>query len=170
MKRKIFFVCVSILLSINMLNAQNGKLKGVVQYQYNDYVGYKVDVGAEVYVVLKQNAPSLFDISKWNDYEKSAVASIKWWDYLNGPASTFPGLDADCVKQLELLMEKIDDIALVDNSGKYELELPYGEYYVIAKSKNRSRSFSITEKEGRILVKEVVISKPTTILSFDFDY
>ena len=67
-------------------------------------------------------------------------------------------------------MEKIDDIALVDNSGKYELELPYGEYYVIAKSKNRSRSFSTTEKEGRILVKEVVISKPTTILSFDFDY
>ena len=105
MKRKIFFVCVSILLSINMLNAQNGKLKGDVQYQYNDYVGYKVDVGAEVYVVLKQNAPSIFDISKWNDYEKSAVASIKWWDYLNEPAGTFPGLDADCAKQLELVME-----------------------------------------------------------------
>lgn len=168
--RKLLFLAVVLFTSIFSLNAQNAKLKGIVQYQYNDHVGYKVDIGAEVYVISKQNAPSSFNISEWNEYEKSAIVSIKYWDYINEPADAFTKLDPLCAKQLKLAMECIEDIALVDSSGKYELELEYGTYYIIAKSKNRNRSFSITENNSRILVKEVVINKPITILSFDFCY
>ena len=60
-------------------------------------------------------------------------------------------------------------VGLVDNSGKYEVEIPYGEYYVIAKSANRERS-TVTELTGRVIFKIVKIDKPVKILSFDFDY
>ncbi len=168
---KKMFLLVAVLFATTIgLNAQSAKLKGIVQYQYNDHIGYKVDVGAEVYVISKQNAPSSFSISDWNEYEESAIVSIKYWKYINEPADAFTKLDPLCAEQLKQAMACVEDVALVDNSGKYELDLQYGTYYIIAKSKNRNRSFSITESESRILVKEVVINKPTAILSFDFCY
>ena len=168
---KKLFLLVAILFATSIgLNAQNGKLKGIVQYQFNDHVGYKVDVGAEVYVISKQNELSSLNISNWNEYEKYAIASIKYWEYLGKPLEEFTKLDPLCAMQLKKAMDCIEDLALVDSSGKYELELQYGTYYIIAKSKNRNRSFSLTENNNRILVKEIEINKPTTILSFDFCY
>ena len=149
--------------------AQSGKIKGVVQYKYNDHIGYKIDVGAEIYVVSKSNAPE-FNISKWDEYEKTALASIKFWEYLGEPAASFHPLDAYCNKDYQKMSQLFEDVALVDASGKYELELPYGEYFVFVKSKNRTRSFSQTEKNGRILVKQIRVEKPVALLSFDFDY
>lgn len=166
--KKVITGIACILFSVSVY-AQNGKIKGVVQYKYNDHIGYKIDIGAEVYVISKKNAPN-FNLQKWNEYEDAAKVSIKYWEYLNEPAGTFPDLDTYCKQQYKIVSENFEDVALVDNSGKYELMLPYGEYYIFLKSKNRNRSFSQTENEGRILVKEVNINKPLIILSFDVDY
>lgn len=149
--------------------AQNCKLKGIVQYKFNDNIGYKIDVGAEVYVVLKEKLPN-FKIETWEKYENAAKVSIEYWEYLNEPAGAFPPLDNECKKQFEEASELFEDVSLVDATGNYQLTLPYGEYYIFAISKNRNRSFSNTEKENRIIVKEVILDKPIKILSIDFDY
>lgn len=44
------------------LNAQNCNLKGVVKYEHNDYLGYKIDEGAEIYVISTKNAGVNVDI------------------------------------------------------------------------------------------------------------
>ena len=164
-----FITSITFLLSFVFAYAQNGKIKGIVQYKYNDYIGYKIDVGAEVYAVSKQNAGD-FNLTKWNDYEKTVKTFIEYAEYLDEPIEGLSSLDLYCKRQYEKISERFEEIALVDNSGKYELSLPYGEYYIFVKSKNRNRSFSLTDSEVLILVKEINLSKPLLILSFDVDF
>lgn len=165
---KILLISLFTLICENIF-AQDCKLKGIVQYKFNDNIGYKIDVGAEVYVVSKNKLPKL-NIKTWEEYEKAALISIKYWKYLNEPAEAFSKLDPICKKQLDEASQLFEDVSLVDASGNYQFTLPYGDYYIFAISKNRNRSFSITEKENRVIVKKVKLDRPIKVLSINFDY
>lgn len=171
------------------LNAQNCNLKGVVKYEHNDYLGYKIDEGAEIYVISTKNAGVNVDIYIWNRYEKLAKKYVYYLEYKQDEDLRYYGeetirkmtdfsianekqledLDKICLKQLCYLKDNAEYLELVDSSGKYALQLPYGEYYVLVKSKNRVRPL-VTELTGRVLVERVKIDKPSKILSFDFCY
>lgn len=164
-------------------SAQKCNLQGVVQYYHNKYVGYKLDVGAEVYLISVKNAKNI-NIEQWNSYENLAK---KYYTYCENKQEGFnekesrfianfwdedenrlKDLDAKCSSQYLSISEDFEFIALVDNSGKYELSVPYGEYYIFVKSKHRDRPLT-TESLGRILAKKVKLEKPTKLISFDFD-
>ena len=165
---KILLIPILTLICGNIL-AQSCKLKGIVQYKFNDNIGYKIDVGAEVYIVSENKLPNL-NIKTWEEYENAALVSIKYWEYLNEPAGTFPQLDQLCKKQLDEASQLFEDVSLVDASGNYQFTLPYGDYYIFAISQNRNRPFSLTEKEKRVIGKKVKLDKPIKVLSINFDY
>lgn len=170
------------------LNAQNCNLKGVVKYEYNDYVGYKIDEGAEIYIISTNNAEGV-NAQTWLEYERLAKGYMRYLKYQNdddirylGDAtirrfaefsksqeSSLKELDKKCFEQHAFITNNAEYIELVDGTGKYALQLPYGEYYVLVKSKNRERPL-VTELTGRVLVEKVKIDKPSKILSFDFCY
>lgn len=169
-------------------NAQECNVKGVVKYEYNDYVGYKIDEGAEIYVLSKQKADSI-DIQIWQEYEKIAKNYMRYLRYKNGDDISYLGdetirgfagfstssesrlneLDKKCLHQYFYFVENAEYIEVVDGSGKYSLKLPYGEYFILAKSKNRERPL-VSELTGRVLIEEATVNKPTKIVSFDFCY
>lgn len=188
MKVRLFLFVVFCSLNITYGIAQKCKVQGVVRYEFNDYVGYKVDIGAEIKFIAKEDADSL-NVLHWDEYEKlakkqsyhlimkqSAEDSYVGEDVIRS-FSGFSVEDEARLKELDkiCLIEYVKGVSLssyvglVDNSGKYEVEIPYGEYYVIAKSANRERS-TVTELTGRVIFKLVKIDKPVKILSFDFDY
>lgn len=101
------------------------------------------------------------------------------------------GLDDDAIRRLakftkenetelkelssECLIQYIENksiapyMSLIDSSGKYSIELPYGSYFVFVKSTNRTRP-TFAELTGRLILERVTIDKPTQVLSFDFEY
>lgn len=183
MKKTLLLIAAVVLGAIS-LNAQECKLKGVVRYEYNDYIGFKTDSGAEVYLV-PATTPDV-DIETWNRYETLAKEYMKYLDAKADPdipnnlislftswkdsdKVEFDELDANCTKQYITMKDNCVDIGLVDESGKYELSVPYGEYYILFISKNRERP-TVTELTGRKVVEKVTIDKPVKVLSVDFRY
>lgn len=173
-----------------ILSAQNCNIQGVVQYEYNDYVGYKIDAGAEIGVISLKTANEIgVSVETWDKYEKLAKSYMSYLDFKNDdetryvPESTIRSLlgwsqkDEDelksladeCFSQYIKTVDNFEYIALVDASGKYTLTLPYGEYIIIVKSKHRERPL-VAELTGRIIVEKVKIEKPARIISFDFCY
>ena len=183
------FLVVYLFLNSVLGMAQKCKVQGVVRYKYNDYIRYKEDIGAEISFIAKADADSL-NISHWDEYGRLAQKQSAHKILAKSVESSYAA-NEDVIRSVskfsvndEARLKKLDEICLaeylrgvtlssyvglVDNSGKYEVEIPYGEYYVIAKSANRKRS-TLTEITGRILFKEIQIDKPMKILSFDFDY
>lgn len=181
---KKFVLFTAIIISVLSASAQECKLKGVVRYEYNDYIGFKTDSGAEVYVV-PSNTPDL-DITTWDSYAALAKEYMKYLEAKSDPdipnnlISLFSDwkdsdkvkldeLDSKCLDQYLKMKDNCIDIGLVDESGKYELVVPYGEYYILFVSKNRERP-TVTELTGRKIVEKVTIDKPVKVLSIDFKY
>lgn len=167
------------------VNAQECKLKGFVRYKHNDYVGYRADAGAEVYVVSTKNNHHFNDES-WEAYETYAKQYVEYLMLKNDPEipseylfmftkwrssdkESLDKLDMKCLDQYSKSIDSFEDIALIDESGKYELQLPYGEYYVLVISKNRDRP-TLLEIQGRKLLYKVVLNQASKILSVDFEY
>lgn len=166
-------------------NAQECKLKGFVRYKHNDYVGYRADAGAEVYVLSSQNNRYLKKVS-WDAYEAYAEQYVKYLEVKNDPdvpkgyLSLFTSwsvsdkdnldrLDKECLDQYMKSIDTFEDIALIDESGKYEFQLPYGEYYILVVSKNRDRP-TLLEISSRKMLYKVKLNQPAKILSIDFGY
>lgn len=61
-------------------------------------------------------------------------------------------------------------VALIDNNGTYNVTLPQGEYYVLIKSKNRTRRSYLTDMTGCVHLTEINLTTPTKIFGYDFDY
>lgn len=187
MKKYLTFIVSAFLISIGV-SAQNGNIKGVVKYEYNDYIGYKIDEGAEIYAISVKNAPSV-SYYNWQEYETLAKRNMYYLQLKNDDELAILGdetlrktakfsyvdkvkldeLDRKCMEQFLFMKENAENIELVDASGKYTMSLPYGEYYILAISKNRERPLA-TELTGRKLLEKVTIDKPVKILSFDFCY
>lgn len=188
MKIKFLFLLLLVLISTATLKAQKSNIKGVVRYEHNDYVGYRADVGAEIYVISVQKADSV-DISKCKKYEECAKDYMKYKiekadpdnryiddsmlrlisGFYKADEEALNDLDSYFFNQSSFIKENAEYIELVDESGKYSIELPYGEYYFLAKSNNRDRSL-MSELMGRVLIEKVTIDKPSKIISFDFCY
>lgn len=167
------------------VNAQECKLKGFVRYKHNDYVGYRADAGAEVYVVSTKNN-HYFNVANWNAYETYAKQYVKYLmlkddpeiprEYLfmftkwnNSDKENLDKLDQECLDQYARSKDSFEDIALIDETGKYEFQLPYGEYYVLVISKNRDRP-TLLEISGRKMLYKVTLAQASKILSVDFEY
>jgi hypothetical protein len=188
MQKRILFLIVLLFATSIGLYAQNSNLKGVVQYEYNDYIGYKIDAGAEIYAISTKNATSVND-SIWQEYETLAKRNMEYLSVKNdddinalsdetlrrfanfshADKAKLDRLDKKCMEQFLVIKKNAENIELVDASGKYTMSLPYGEYYILAISKHRERPL-LTELTGRKLLKKVKIDKPAIILSFDFCY
>ena len=183
--KKVVVMFVSLFVLIFGAYAETGKVKGVVQYKYNDYVGFKTDVGAEFYVVSVSKASNV-DVETWEKYEVKTKEYMKYLEYKNDPEipseylrlftswkdadkKVLDELDGKCLEQSLAIKESCEDFDIIDESGKYELTLPYGEYYILFISKNRERP-TVTEITGRKIVKKIKVDKPATLLSIEFGY
>lgn len=183
--KKVTVFFVSLLITAIGAYAQTGKVKGVVQYKYNDYVGFKTDVGAEFYVVSTSKVPNV-NVEDWDKYEAKTKDYMKYLEYKNDPEipsgylhlftswkdadkKVLDELDGKCLEQSLIIKESCEDFDIIDESGKYELTLPYGEYYILFISKNRERP-TVTELTGRKIVKKIKVDKPATLLSIEFGY
>lgn len=61
------------------------------------------------------------------------------------------------------------NLSIIDNSGKYSMSVPYGEYIVVFKSKNRTR-LQLFELSGRLHFESINANKQTLLVSCEFDY
>lgn len=205
MPKKIISLVLITMLTITsfVINAQNraksngNKVKakqectvsGVVRFKYNDYLGYKVDLGANVIAVPVNYIDSILSPDEIVSYEKLAEKQFEYArvqnefkkEGLSGDLAnmvmTFTKSDSDRVDELDKKMveafvkakSKKSGIALVDASGTYSMSVPYGEYYILFKSKNRERA-TASEITGRIHFERVKLSSPTELIECDFDY
>lgn len=185
MKRIVLLITL-IVSTLGTTYAQKCNLQGVVRYKYNDHLGYKIDVGAEVRIIEVHEAKVVIR-TLWQKYDKLASNMM---NYLSLKKEA-DGLDDDAIRRLtsftkeneielkelssKCLKQYVDNesiapyMSLIDSSGKYSIELPYGSYFVFVKSANRTRP-SIAELAGRLILERVTIDKPNQVLSFDFDY
>lgn len=185
-KGKAFFVFGMVLLlsgSVHTLSAQSCKVQGVVRYYHNDFVGWKPDVGAEVWVVPKSKKyPTKLWLAyqdqceRWLQYRKLAKYAYSYQKSME--VSGFIGEDSLLTLSGEVLLQRIyiedDDNkcilkqALITGDGTYTINVPYGRYYIICKSANRKRN-TLLEMNNRYLIYEVTLNSGSKILNFDFD-
>lgn len=165
---------------------QNGKITGSVRYKYNDYQGFKTDVGAVVYalpVEALQDIASYEDIKKYEDLagkKTQYLLAIKELDgnktlafmsshYYESDDKILEELDSKMVNLIAALKSKKVNMALIDAGGTYTMELPYGEYFIVFKSKNRERP-TVSELTGRFHVEKILLNTLTELVECDFDY
>lgn len=174
---------------------KNCNVTGAIRYHFNDYQGYKPDLGAEIRFVPIQSVDSIH-LKDWRSFESKAhsiiMAKISIRDLENDGIymdsskrnlfyNNYGVSESDEAKLMKLNREilypeyqKLENaaeyVALIDTNGTYNLTLPRGKYYVLIKSKNRTRSSYLTDITGCVHVEEVDLSSPTKILSYDFDY
>lgn len=174
---------------------KNCNVTGAIRYHFNDYQGYKPDLGAEIRFVPVHAVDSIH-LKEWRTFESKAhsiiMAKISIKDLENdgiymdsSKRSLFYGnygvSESDEAKLMKLNTETLypeyqtlenaaEYVALIDANGTYNLTVPRGKYYVLMKSKNRTRGSYLTDITGCVHVEEVDLSSPTKILSYDFDY
>lgn len=179
-------VCIAfVLLSgfVSTVEAQTCKVQGIVRYYHNDFVGWKPDVGSEVWVVPKNKK---YPTKVWLDYQDQCERWLQYRKlakYAYGyeksmEVSGFVGEDSLMVLSghclLQLLYIEDDDNncilkqALITGDGSYSLDLPYGKYYIICKSANRKRN-TLLEMNNRYYIYLVNLNSSSKILNFDFD-
>lgn len=185
MKRILLFTFAIFYLNTAFIMAQKCNLQGIVRYKYNEYLEYKIDVGAEIRIIEVHEAKAVIR-TLWQKYDKLASIMVNYLS-LKKKSSTdddtirkLTGFSKERETELNELSAKcyeqyIDNwliapyMGVIDSSGRYSIELPYGSYFVFVQSANRTRP-SISEQAGRLILERVTIDKPTQILSFDFEY
>ena len=183
--KKFLFIAVLLLGNCICTNAQQCKVQGVVQYFYNDFFGFKPDTGAEVLFIKYSSKYKVPTRKKWESYQSMTEKMIKYSVYRKDLSrddamhhSGFKPEYMDSIKALapELLLERVlieeEGLAkystIVDASGKYEISVPYGTYYILIKSKNRKLP-TLLEFQNRVYMVRTVLNSPTKIISYDFD-
>lgn len=162
---------------------QTCNLQGTVQYRYNDYIGYKVDVGAEVYVYPKEKFSEIFTLwQEYNQLMKYKMSYLGYGEYniSNANRRSISGYSKERENKLDSITTHLigkytlakDDyvnLSIIDNSGKYSMSVPYGEYIVVFKSKNRTR-LQLFELSGRLHFESINANKQALLVSCEFDY
>lgn len=185
MRTKLFLIAILALCTFSTF-AQNCNVQGVIRYKYNDYIGYKADLGATVYFIPKSDTVK-FLMTAWNRYQELAPRKSQYLlmkeDYYSdeydepirstckyGKAEEeiLERLDGTCATELPKVESVPSFVTVVDNSGKYEISVPYGEYYIFIRSNNRSR-MTLTELLGNIHLEEIKLNTPMKIISHDFE-
>lgn len=167
---------------------QEGTIEGIVRFKFNDYQGYKIDIGSTVMIVNTAAIDSIMSYEDIKLYEDLAGRQTNFYisckdidgGYMETMARNLYQFDKSDEDYLQILDRKVieaklmaisnkQSVALVGGDGLYSLKAPYGEYYLVFQSKNRERN-TVTELTGRIHFERVNISVPNSIISFDFDY
>lgn len=185
MRTKLFLIAILALCTFSAL-AQNCNVQGVIRYKYNDYIGYKADLGAAVYFIPKSDTVK-FLMTAWNRYLELAPRKSQYLlmkeDYYSdeydetirnacryGKAEeeTLERIDGTCATELPKVESAPSFVTVVDNSGKYEISVPYGEYYIFIRSNNRSR-MTVTELLGNVHLEEIKLNTPMKLFNHDFE-
>lgn len=193
MKR--FFVLLFLIAFCSLTYAQDMcQVSGVVRFEYNDYIGYRPDLGAEVYFIPKSANDTIPHLKLWEEYEDLAHRGMMYmkyiaegeregiysdmyqsmmrsnWRYQKEDEARVDELDKILFNERNTLLKNDDNVALVDASGMYTISLPKGEYYVVFVSANRKRRSWLTELLGRTHVTEIELKGASKKASFDFAY
>ena len=141
MKKLLFLLFVG-LLTLTSCDKPVGTVSGTVTYFYNDFIGYKPDVGATVYVTTA-GCDSL------SDYLDEAELS----NITGEPIDSV--LECSTYRMLhKILQDSLVATTNVNGLGEYTIDLPEGDYYLIFKSVGRKR-LNMFEINGRVEVKRV---------------
>ena len=170
------------------------QVTGIVRFEYNDYIGYRPDLGAEVYFIPKSPSDTIPHLKLWEEYEDLAHRGIMYrksiaegeregiysdmydsimrrnWRYEKEDEARVDELDKILFNERNTLLKNDDNVALVDASGMYTISLPKGEYIVVFVSANRKRSLWLTELLGRTHVTEIELKGVSKKASYDFAY
>ncbi len=187
-------ILLAFILCYGMAQAQNTcKVQGVVRFYYNDTFKYRPDLGAEIRFIPKTKQDTIPNCDKWDEYETKSRKVINYllsvskmkdngtfymmddtegflrknWDVTKEDENRVTQLSEELFKEVIALLEHDKYMSVVDNSGMYNITLPYGEYYVVMKSANRDRPL-MAEILGRMYVKKVKLDGATKVISHDF--
>ena len=165
------------------------EISGIVRFHFNDYQGFKPDLGANVFLVKTKYTN--MKVKQFEDEHEEAYSKIfpymmakqnqTYKDIFDSDLRRICSYDENdkklyesCSDSLFHIYYKLKEKSLaetfVDASGIYKFEkIPYGNYYIIFFSKNRKR-LSIYESDGRKMIIPIYINKKNFIQSFDFEY
>jgi hypothetical protein len=143
---------------------QNGKISGVITYFFNDNLGYKPDVGAEVLVI------SSAKISNFNYSIIDSFLNPEMYSITN--KTVLSELDKGAWDEIAKI--KYENIAycqklIVDGNGNFSSDFPEGTYYVLVTSANR-HGYGMSDALGKYGCKKLIV-KPgeTTYFNKKFD-
>ena len=156
MKKLLFLLFVG-LLTLTSCDKPIGTVSGTVTYFYNDFIGYKPDVGATVYVTTSE-------CDLLSDYLDEAELS----NITGEPIDSI--LEFNTYRMLsKILKDSLVATTNVNGLGEYTIDLPEGNYRLIFKSVGRKR-LNLVEVDGRVEVERVKVEgKKTTNESVKFD-
>lgn len=153
--------CNCIVNTFSQTTKNEGELKGVITYLFNNYQGDKPDIGAKVRIwPLIPKSDSLIDKfieakTYQNLYNTASVEDksrfMNKLIQLNCETKAkFDTLDKKIAIRNILLNRNKDLITLiVDGVGNYSVKLPKGNYEILVTSKGRT-GLSLTEIGGKI--------------------
>ena len=156
MKKLLFLLFVG-LATLTSCDKPVGTVSGTVTYFYNDFIGYKPDVGATVYVTTAE-------CDSLSDYLDEAELS----NITGEPIDSI--LEFNTYRMLsKILKDSLVATTNVNGLGEYTIDLPEGNYRLIFKSVGRKR-LNLVEFEGRVEVERVKVEgEKNTNESVKFD-
>ena len=156
MKKLLFLLFVG-LATLTSCDKPVGTVSGTVTYFYNDFIGYKPDVGATVYVTTSE-------CDSLSDYLDEAELS----NITGEPIDSV--LECNTYRMLhKILKDSLVATTNVNGLGEYTIDLPEGNYRLIFKSVGRKR-LNLVEFEGRVEVERVKVEgEKNTNESVKFD-
>ena len=145
----------------------NVTIRGVVTYLFNDYQGYRPDVGANVFIcpVPKSRGDTGqsmrvhismmgYELAKMRQQMSKLTNSESSTD----DVANFHKIDLATSRICDSLKESPGCIKIVvDGNGNYSKRVKPGLYIVLVVSKNRTGS-TLTECEGMIAIEQVIAS------------
>ena len=157
---------------------------------YDNGSGTKADIGAKLYIIpckyfkqdielkndsIQMGYESLLQYIKWKELvgQEQAIAKLKEYDFYISAEEQIrrEGELAICLVDI-LKSNKVKYSCTIDNTGKYKTTIPYGNYYFIFKSANKSVDKSILNGRGTYNIYKIKLySKYKDIsTSFKADY
>ena len=183
------FILLCVLLPIRRTNRFSySSVNGLVTYDNGS--GTKADIGAKLYIIpckyfkqdielkndsIQMGYESLLQYIKWKELvgQEQAIAKLKEYDFYISAEEQIrrEGELAICLVDI-LKSNKVKYSCTIDNTGKYKTTIPYGNYYFIFKSANKSVDKSILNGRGTYNIYKIKLySKYKDIsTSFNADY
>lgn len=167
------------------LKVKNCEVEGTVTFKLSKGEGNGVDVGSIVYFIpsnkfkdeyitlldsvkLGVKSQRLYEVIYKKLYNKEQSIKLVGESYI--PYSQTLDRDFKLVKVYAEIKNSDYARCLIDNSGKYKITIPEGEYYVLFKSSNKTMDLSTAFASGLIdITKETVKAGKHNIISNVFD-